>query len=407
MKNKSSLLLIFLAVFIDLIGFGILVPILPAITSRLFHADDFAIGILVAVFSFVQFIFNPVFGSISDRRGRKPIIVFCLLLSALSYLIFAFAGSYWVLLISRTIAGLGGSSISVAQAYIADITTKEDRSKGMGLIGAAFALGFVFGPLIGGLLSKFGIAVIGFSGAGFSLLAFLITIIFLPESLKTKKQDTEQKERRKFLNFSHLIETIKRPAIGIIIILFFIITFSMSNIFGVFSLLGFKVYHLSDLQIGLLYGTMGIFSAIAQTGIIHILSKYLKEITIISLGAFFLLIALVLMPISTGFNMLAVLSGTFTLGTGLLVPTILSLISKVTPDHEQGAVLGVNQSFSALGRVLGPLWGGFSFEYMGYSFPFFTGAFFILIIFVYSVFYLTKKININAEGDEIKYSPEV
>jgi DHA1 family tetracycline resistance protein-like MFS transporter len=406
-KNKSSLFLIFLAVFIDLIGFGILVPILPAITSRQFQADDFEIGILVAVFSFVQFIFNPIFGGISDKKGRKPIIVACLLLSVLGYIIFAFADSYWVLLISRTIAGLGGSSISVAQAYIADITTKEDRSKGMGLIGAAFALGFVFGPLIGGLLSKFGTAVIGFSGAGFSFIAFLITIIFLPESLKVKNEDTVQKKRRAFFNFSHLIEVLKRPAIGVVIILFFIITFSMSNIFGVFSLLGFKAYHLTDLQIGLLYGTMGIFSAVAQTGIIHILSKYLKEITIISLGAFLLLIALVLMPLSTGFNMLAVLSGTFTMGTGLLVPTILSLISKVTPDREQGAVLGVNQSFSALARVLGPLWGGFSFEYFGYVFPFFTGAFFIMIIFIYSVFYLTKKININTEDDKIKISPEM
>jgi multidrug resistance protein len=396
LDNKSSLLLIFLEVFIDLIGFGILVPILPAITSRQFHASDFQIGILVAIYSFVQFIFNPIFGGISDKKGRKPIIVYCLLLSALSYVIFAFASSYWMLLISRTIAGLGGSSISVAQAYIADITTKENRSKGMGLIGAAFALGFVFGPLIGGLLSNFGIAVIGFSGAGFSIIAFLITALFLPESLKTE-QDVIGKRKRKLFDISNLFEVIKRPAVGIVIILFFIITFSMSNIFGVFSLLGFKIYRLTDFQIGLLYGTMGIFSAISQTGIVHFLSKYLKEIKIITIGTFLLLVALILMPLSSGFNMLAVISGAFTMGTGLLIPTILSLISKVTPDHEQGSVLGVNQSFSALARVLGPLWGGFSFEYFGYAFPFFTGAFFILIIFIYSIFYLKKKININKE----------
>ena len=409
MKNKSSLILIFLAVFIDLIGFGILVPILPAITSRQFHASDFEIGILVAVFSFVQFLFNPLFGEISDKKGRKPIIVACLLLSAVSYIIFAFAGSYWILLISRTIAGLGGSSISVAQAYIADITTKENRSRGMGLIGAAFALGFVFGPLIGGLLSKFGTTVIGFSGAGFSFIAFLVTWIFLPESHKQVAEEGTERiishveavpRRRKLFDFSNLIDVLKRPAVGIVIILFFIITFSVANIFGVFSLLGFKAYHLSDLQIGLLYGTMGIFSAFSQTGLIHILSKYLKEITIITIGAFFLLVALVLMPYSTGFNMLAVLSGTFTIGTGLLIPTTLSLISKVTPDHEQGAVLGMNQSFAALARVLGPLWGGFSFQYFGYAFPFLTGAFFILITFVYSIFYLTNKINVDKELEQ-------
>ena len=140
---------------------------------------------------------------------------------------------------------------------------------------------------------------------------------------------------------------------------------------------------------------MGIFSAISQTGLIHILSKYFKEITIITVGTFFLLVALVLMPYSNGFSMLAVLSGAFTIGTGLLIPTTLSLISKVTPDHEQGAVLGVNQSFAALARVFGPLWGGFSFQYFGYAFPFLTGAFFILITFIYSIFYLTKKITIS------------
>jgi len=127
LKNKSSLLLIFLTVFIDLIGFGILIPVLPTIAVRAFHASDLQIGLLVAVFSFVQFIFNPFFGSLSDRKGRKPIIVICLLLSSLSYFVFSFAGSYFVLFISRIIAGLGGSSISVAQAYVADITKKENR----------------------------------------------------------------------------------------------------------------------------------------------------------------------------------------------------------------------------------------------------------------------------------------
>jgi len=391
LKNKSSLLLIFLAVFIDLIGFGILIPILPTIAVRNFQASDFQIGLLVAVFSFVQFIFNPFFGSVSDKKGRKPIIVICLLLSSLSYIIFSFAGSYLVLFISRIIAGLGGSSISVAQAYIADITTKENRSRGMGLIGAAFALGFVFGPLIGGFLSKYGIDVIGYTGASFSFIAFLVTWFLLPESLKEKSE----KRTPSFLNFKAFAEVLRRPAIGIVIIVFFIITFSMSNIFGTFSLLGYKDYHLNDMQIGVLFGIMGIFSAFSQTGLIHILSKRYKEITIISLGAFLLLISMILMPNSNGYTMLGIVSGVFTLGTGLLIPTSLSLLSKVTPDNEQGAILGINQSISALARVLGPLWGGFSFQFFGHSFPFLTGAFFVFAILIYSVFYLKSKVGLD------------
>ena len=391
MKNKSSLLLIFLAVFIDLIGFGILIPILPTIAVRNFQASDFQIGLLVAVFSFVQFIFNPFFGSVSDKKGRKPIIVICLLLSSLSYIIFSFAGSYLVLFISRIIAGLGGSSISVAQAYIADITTKENRSRGMGVIGAAFALSFVFGPLIGGFLSRYGIDIIGYTGASFSFIAFLVTWFLLPESLKQKSE----KRTPSLLNFKAFAEVLRRPSIGIVIIVFFIITFSMSNIFGTFSLLGYKDYYLSDMQIGILFGIMGFFSAFSQTGLIHILSKRFKDVTIISFGAFLLFISMVLMPNSSDYTMLGVVSAVFTLGTGLLIPTSLSLLSKVTPDNEQGAILGINQSASALARVLGPLWGGFSFQFFGHSFPFLTGAFFVFAILIYSVFYLKAKVGLD------------
>ncbi len=391
MKNKSALFLIFLAVFIDLIGFGILIPILPTIAVKAFNASEFQIGMLVAVFSFIQFIFNPYFGSVSDRRGRKPIIVVCLLLSSLSYLIFSFAGTYLILFISRIVAGLGGSSISVAQAYIADITTKENRSRGMGVIGAAFALGFVFGPLIGGFLSKYGIDVIGYTGASFSFIAFLVTLFMLPESLKEKSEN----DSHSIVNIKNIIAVMKRPAIGVVIGVFFIITFSMSNIFGTFSLLGYVDYHLTDFQIGILFGIMGLFSAISQTGLIHLLSKYFKEVTIISIGTLLIFISMLLMPNSSGYIMLGAVSGIFTTGTGLLIPTSLSLLSKITPDKEQGAILGINQSISALARVFGPLWGGFSFEFFGHQFPFLTGAFFVLGILIYSIFYLKSKVGLE------------
>ena len=140
MKNKSALSLIFLTVFIDLLGFGILIPILPSFAVKELGVDETAIGVAIALYSFVQFLFNPILGKISDKRGRKPIIIFCLLMNAIGYVIFAFTHSYIMLLISRIVAGIGGSSIAVAQAYIADVTTREMRSKGMGIIGSAFGL---------------------------------------------------------------------------------------------------------------------------------------------------------------------------------------------------------------------------------------------------------------------------
>ncbi len=167
MKNKSALTLIFLTVFIDLLGFGILIPILPSFAVKELGVSEAAIGIAIAIYSFVQFLFNPVFGKLSDKYGRRPVIIVCLFLNAIGYVVFAFTHSFLMLLISRVIAGIGGSSIGVAQAYIADVTTRENRSKGMGLIGAAFGLGFVFGPLIGGLLSEYGYPVSWFCGSWF------------------------------------------------------------------------------------------------------------------------------------------------------------------------------------------------------------------------------------------------
>ena len=193
MKRKSALGLIFLTVFVDLLGFGILIPILPSFAKVELLVDETAIGIAIAIYSFVQFLFNPVLGRLSDKYGRKPVIVVSLLINAIGYVIFAFTTSYVVLLISRIVAGIGGSSIGVAQAYIADVTTKENRAKGMGIIGSAFGLGFVFGPLIGGFLSSYGYMITGFGSASFSILAFILTLILLPESNVDRAAANERK----------------------------------------------------------------------------------------------------------------------------------------------------------------------------------------------------------------------
>ena len=161
MRKQASLSIIFATVFIDLMGFGILIPILPTFASTNLGISDFSIGIIVAVYSFNQFVFNPILGRLSDRIGRRPVIILTLMTTGISYLIFSIADSFFILLVSRLLAGFGGSNIGVAQAYIADITEKDDRAKGMGLIGAAFGLGFVFGPLIGGVLSEYGYWVAG------------------------------------------------------------------------------------------------------------------------------------------------------------------------------------------------------------------------------------------------------
>jgi MFS transporter, DHA1 family, tetracycline resistance protein len=388
LSRRFSLFLIFLTVFIDLLGFGILIPILPAFATIELGVDETAIGIAIAIYSFFQFFFNPVFGSLSDKYGRKPIIVITLLINAAGYLIFAFTNTYFLLILSRIVAGIGGSSIGVAQAYIADVTTKENRARGMGMIGAAFGLGFVFGPLIGGLLSEYGYMATGLVSAGFSFLAFLTTLIFLPETNINKGNSVNMS--RKIFDFAAVKNLFSHHVQAIIVILFFTLTFSVANIYGTFALLGVKVYGFTDLQNGYMYAIMGISSAIVQGGLLNFLSKRLNDKKLIAVGSFFMMISLALLPYGGSFAGLAVVVIILSFGTGSLQPVLLSLISKVAPESEQGVILGINQSLSSFARVLGPLWGGFAFEFLGYPFPFLTGAVFTFLIFIASITFLPR-----------------
>ncbi|MFC2103023.1 MFS transporter [Bacteroidota bacterium] len=392
MKSRSSLSLIFLTVFVDLLGFGILIPILPSFAKHELLVDEAAIGIVIAVYSFVQFLFNPILGRLSDKYGRKPVIVVSLLVNAAGYVIFAFTTSYLVLIIARVIAGIGGSSIAVAQAYIADVTTKENRSKGMGIIGSAFGLGFVFGPLIGGFLSSYGYMVTGFASAGFSCLAFILTLILLPESNINREAITPG--RRKILDIKGLKNVFSKPERVVLIIMFFVLTFSFANIYGTFALLGIEVYGFSDLQNGYMFGIFGLTAAIVQGGLIGKISKVASKKIILIVGSFLIMSGLALIPYGQTFLGLAIISFFLSFGTGIFQPTVLSLISETTPENEQGVTLGVNQSVSALARVLGPLWGGFAFEYLGYPFPFLTGAAFTSVIFIATIYYIPKKIKL-------------
>ncbi len=395
MKNKSALSLIFLTVFIDLLGFGILIPILPSFAVKELGVNEAAVGIAIALYSFVQFLFNPVFGKMSDKYGRRPVILACLLLNASGYIIFAFTHSYLLLLISRVVAGLGGSSIGVAQAYIADVTTREERSKGMGLIGAAFGLGFVFGPLMGGLLSKYGYEVTGFVAAGFSIFAFTLSMFYLPESLKMDQLQSPETVvvKRKLIDFSAMGKILKNPELAILIILFFVLTFSFANIYGTFALLGIKIYGFTDIQNGYMFGIVGLSSAIVQGGLIGKINKIFSKHTILSIASFLMMLALALIPYAGTFLGLSVVSIILSFGTGTFQPTILSLISEVTSDAEQGITLGLNQSLASFARVLGPLWGGFAFQFIGYAFPFLTGSAFVFLMFLITLFYLPKKLD--------------
>ncbi|HOJ17497.1 MAG: MFS transporter [Ignavibacteriales bacterium] len=390
-KNRIPLVIIFSVVFIDLLGFGLLIPILPTFAMDVLHLNESSVGILLAVYSLLQFIFNPILGSASDIFGRKNIIIITLLLNAIGYLLFAFTDSFLLLIISRIICGIGGSSIGVAQAYIADITTPSDRSKGMGLIGVAFGMGFVFGPLIGGFLAEISYSLVGYGSMGFSLVAAIFSLFYLPDSIIRK----EKGGKFRLFDTVSLRVVMSTPAIFIVIMLFFMITFSIANIYGTFALLGTYIYKFSHAENGMVFGVLGFVGALVQGGLIGRLSRRYSDLNLIISGAVFMFVGLLLIPYGGNMAGILIITAIFSLGTGILQPVLMALVSKVAPGDKQGSILGLNQSFSAFARMLGPLWGGFSFQYMGYQFPFLTGAIFTLLSILVSVLFLKKHVNFN------------
>lgn len=389
MRKNLPLTLIFLVVFVDLLGFGILIPILPSFARNVLHAPDSAVGVVIAIYSLTQFVFNPLLGSLSDKYGRRNIILVTLLLNAVSYVMFAYTHALWMLIASRIIGGIGGSSIGVAQAYIADVTTKEERSKGMALIGVAFGFGFVFGPMMGGFLSHISYEATGFGAAAFSLIAFILSVFFLPESLK-QSGAVQEHRKRTLIDVSGFKKVFANPTLAVVILLFFINTFSVANIYGTFPLLGLEIYHFTDAQNGMIFGVMGVISVLIQGGLVGRLTQKVADTKLIAVSAIFVMLGLGFLPYGYNFTGVMLVAGVLAIGNGVLQPVLLALVSKVAPENEQGMVLGVNQSLSAFARMLGPLWGGFAFQFLGYSIPFLTGALFTLVLFLFSSFFLSR-----------------
>ena len=381
MNRKPSLLVIFLTVFIDLIGFGIVVPLVP-IYSRHYGASGFVIGAIIASFSAMQFIFSPIWGRLSDRHGRRPILLISTAGAALSYVLFAVGSGFenhtaalWTLLVSRIFAGICGGNITVAQAYIADITPPEHRSKRMGLIGMAFGLGFIFGPALSGIALKlFGATGPGWTAAALCAANFILAFCILAESLKP---DSSQATRRP--HFAQWGHTLSQPKIGLLILIFFLATFAFSCFESTLPLLVSDNFNLGitvdetkpATTVISLFVFCGIIGAFIQGGAIGRLVKMFGEPKLISLSLLLTGISLMLLPFIKGdgqLKWLAVLRAAdwpwikmllalalLAVGSALTRPPLFGLLSNLTPANEQGATIGVAQSAGALARILGPL----------------------------------------------------
>jgi len=364
-----------MTVFIDLMGFGLVIPILPTYAQQL-HASDFMVGLLIASYSIMQFLFTPFWGRLSDRIGRRPVLLISLAASFAGYLIWGFSTSLIWLFASRIVAGFGNANIAVAQAYIADITTKENRARGMGMVGAAFGLGFVLGPALGCLLVQNGLGFVGFVAAGFSLVDLILTFFLLPEP---KERGTFGNDRFG-LGIDFYIKNVTSAKLRVSFLIFFISTFAFANMEATLVLLTSKLYNWGPKENGLLFVYIGILIVIVQGGMIRQLTKKYSEKKLITVGSFLVAAGLFLTPVTNSWMVLGLAMTLLSIGSGINNPCNQSIISKLAPEETVGGVLGLGQSVSTLGRIFGPIVGCALFEKLGYLSPYIAGGLCMIIV---------------------------
>lgn len=380
--------------FIDLLGFGIMIPLLPAFSIEKLYLSESMIGFIAGVYSLAQFVFSGFWGSLSDRYGRRPVLIASLAGSMLSYLMLSlvFSGlilSTALLIISRAFAGSFAANISAAQAAISDITKPEERSKGIALISAAFALGFVFGPAIGGILSEnFGFGFPIYASALLSLIATVLCYFLFKETLSEEIRLANRKSnvKRKILDVKLISDTLKNKNFGKYILIYTAGVFSFSNIFGTFQLYAGRKEGLSynQSEIGLIFSFMGICNALVQIFLIRYFTKQIGEQNSLILGCFLSVFGLGLIGFSPTTIILMIVIAVLAVGNGLSNTVSVSLLSQHVSKDKQGTVLGVNQSLGSLARFFGPVWGGMVYQWVGYKYPFVTGGLIMLAVTVYA-----------------------
>ncbi|HBC08865.1 MAG TPA: MFS transporter [Rhodospirillaceae bacterium] len=371
------MLAIFLIVVVDLIGFGIIIPLLPFYGEH-FQADPQTVGLLMATYSLAQFISAPLWGRLSDHAGRRPVLLLSLAGAAAAYVWLAFADALWMLFMARTLGGLMAGNISAAFAYMADITTKENRAKGMGMIGAAFGIGFILGPAIGGILAGPDPLTADYrspalAAAGLSLLALLLGLVKLPESLsaEVRARAAAMPRRRRLAQFA---DALRLPGVGLLMLLGFLATFVFAGLETTFAMWSRRAFDWGPEQNGWLFAYVGLLSAAVQGGLMGRLAKRFGERALLIQGAAALALGIGAIPFCTQVWHLLVAMAVAAYGFSVINPAYNSLISQQVPDTDQGGVMGVTRSATTLARVLGPAWAGILFAQIGRDWPYYSGA---------------------------------
>lgn len=384
LRHRGSLLILMVNIFILFVGVGLVIPIMPSYMEFL-KIDGKTIGLMVAAFSLSQFIFSPFAGKLSDKIGRKPIIVVGMLIFALSEWMFGISNTVFFLFVARILGGIGAAlSMPAIFAYVADITTDEERGKAMGIVTAALTTGFIIGPGIGGYLAQFGLRVPFYGAAIAGLLAAIITIIFLPKKVELPHQqiniETEIKTRKEFLPlWKQLLLSVKEPYFFSLIIVF-IAAFGLANYETVFSLYVDHKFGFTPEDIALIIVLGSIAGAVIQATIFGKLLEWFGEFKIIVISLLVTGVFVILFTFTQTYWIIFAVTFIVFLGSDLLRPALGTLLSKMTKD-EQGYVQGLNSSYTSLGNIIGPILAGSLFDF-DIDYPFYIGGIVMIGCFV-------------------------
>lgn len=370
-RTSGRLSVLFFTVFVDLAGFGIVLPLLPLYADQ-FGATGATVGLLVTVYSVAQFFMAPIWGRLSDRYGRRNIILLGLAGSGVAYLVFAWSTSLLWLFLSRILAGVGGSTVPVAEAYIADVTPPEDRAGSMGIIGAAFGLGFIVGPATGGILASISFEAPGLAAAGLCFANAVIAAVLLPETLPPEERGRDVRPSFRY-TLDGLRQAFRSPSLRQVLVLYFLFTVAFAVLQPTLSLFGQARFGLGDRQVGYLFAFLGLVSAIVQGGLVRRLVPRFGEVRLVRYSGIPFVAGLILVGMAPSIPILLVAIGLLAIGYGGALPPILGLVSRVSPRELQGGILGVGQSVGSLARIAGPAMAGLAFD-IGPAMPYLLGA---------------------------------
>jgi multidrug resistance protein len=375
---KGAMAFIFGVVLLDVVGLSMLMPI-SAYIVRQYSADALSVTMLTVIYAAAQFLAAPLLGRLSDRFGRRPVLLVCVFGSAVGYFLFGVGGALWVLFLSRLIDGITGGNISVAGAYTADITPPEDRARSYALIGAGFGLGFVLGPAIGGALSQVSLAAPAYAAGVLSLINLGIGFFALAESLPAEKRDSGPLSLEDANPLSSIAGLARRPSLGLLLAVYALFQFAFNSRTSILSVFLIDKFSAPPAQLAALFVVSGIGNVVVQGFLVRLLVPRFGEKALVGASLAAQAVLAVLTYLVPAYWMQYPLNVVATGASGLLWPTLTALISNSVPQHEQGKVSGVSTALGSLMSVFGPLWAGALYDGVSHAAPLWTGAIFFVL----------------------------